>query len=125
MFRELDELLTQLQSFGGMPRIPLRMPAYLFNSEPLFPSMNLVDEVVDEKEVRYVAEMAGMDKDKINVSVEDGILTIDAENDTKKYHESITLRHKVEGEPKATYRNGILEVTFQRRKPKSIKVDIL
>jgi len=76
----------------------------------------VVDTVVDEKEktVRLVAEMPGVEKSNINVVIEKNVVKIDAEQDKKKYHSQVPLRIKVdENSVKASYKNGILEVTLK------------
>ncbi len=90
----------------------------------------VVDTVLDEKEktVKFIAEMPGVDKSNINVAIEKNVVQIDAEQDKKKYHSKVPLRIKVdENSVKASYKNGILEVTLkllEEEKPKSKKVEV-
>ena len=90
----------------------------------------VVDTVVDEKEktVKLIAEMPGVEKSNINVVIEKNIVKIDAEQDKKKYHSQVPLRIKVdENSVKASYKNGILEVTLkvlEEEKPMGKKVEV-
>jgi len=89
----------------------------------------LIDTLVDDKEktLKIVAEMPGVEKTDVSVVVNDDIVHIDAERGEKKYHVNVPIQHKVESDsPKATYKNGILELTFNLdTKPKGKSVDVL
>ena len=90
----------------------------------------VVDTVVDEKEktVKLIAEMPGVEKSNINVVIEKNVVSIDAEQDKKKYHSKVPLQIKVdESSVKASYKNGILEVTLkilEEEKPVGKKVEV-
>ncbi|MDH3490280.1 MAG: Hsp20/alpha crystallin family protein [Nitrosopumilus sp.] len=90
----------------------------------------VVDTVVDEKEktVKLIAEMPGVEKSNINVTIEENIVKIKAEQDKKKYHSQVPLQIKVdENSVKASYKNGILEVTLkilEEEKPRGKKVEV-
>ena len=102
-------------------------PGLLPGSETRDP---IVDTVVDEKEktVKLIAEMPGVEKSNINVVIEKNIVKIDAEQDKKKYHSQVPLQIKVdENSVKASYKNGILEVTLkilEEEKPVGKKVEV-
>ena len=90
----------------------------------------LVDTVVDEKEktVKLIAEIPGIEKSNINVVIEKNTVKIDAEQGKKKYNSQVPLRIKVdENSVKASYKNGILEVTLkilEEEKPQGKKVEV-
>ena len=90
----------------------------------------VVDSVVNEKEktVKLVAEMPGVEKSNIDVVIEKNTVKIDAEQGKKKYHSQVPLRIKVdENSVKASYKNGILEVTLkilEEEKPQGKKVEV-
>ncbi len=74
-----------------------------------------VDETLNEKEktLHLVTEMPGIEKSDIQVNVFDGIVSICAGHDDRKYDVKIPLKYKVdEDSAKAKYKNGILELTF-------------
>lgn len=71
--------------------------------------------------------MPGIDKKDINVTVEGQTVHIKAEHDKRKYETRVPLQHKVdENSVKASYANGILEVTFKtvEEKPKGRIVQV-
>jgi len=83
----------------------------------------LIDTLVDEKEktLKVVAEMPGVEKNDVNVVVgADKVIHIDAERGEKKYDVKVPIKHKIDPEPpKATYKNGILELVFKLEDEKS------
>ena len=84
----------------------------------------LVDTIVDEKEnvVKLVAEMPGVEKSDVKIVVEGKSVNIDAEHGEKKYHAKVPIKHKVdENSAKASYKNGILELTFKLQTPEKPK----
>lgn len=89
-----------------------------------------VDVVVDDKEkvLKLVAEMPGVEKKDIKIVVEGRAVNLDAEHGQKKYHTKVPIRHEVdEDSVKATYANGILEVSFKLKeedKPKGKTVEV-
>ena len=88
-----------------------------------------VDETLDEKEkiLQLVTEMPGIEKSDIQVDVTDGIVSISAEHDGRKYSVKIPLKYKVdENSAKAKYTNGILALTFAlaEEKPKGKIVSV-
>ena len=91
----------------------------------------LIDTLVDEKEktLKIIAEMPGVEKKDVNVVVGvDKVIHIDAEHGKKKYHVKVPIKHDVDAEsPKATYKNGILELTFklEDEKSKGKAIDVL
>ena len=88
----------------------------------------LVDVVEGEKEVRVIAELPGVKKEDVDLAADGKSLTISAETPARKYRKELELPSPVELEgSKSSFNNGILEVTFPKRKGKSsgvrIKVD--
>jgi len=84
----------------------------------------LVDTIIDEKEkvVKLVAEMPGVEKSDVKIVVEGKSVNIDAEHGEKKYHVKVPIKHKVdENSAKASYKNGILELTFKLQAPEKPK----
>lgn len=90
----------------------------------------LVDTIVDEKEkvVKLIAEMPGVEKTDVKILVENKTVNLSAERDNKKYHVKVPIQHKVdENSAKASYTNGILQITFklvEEEKPKGKKVEV-
>ena len=112
------------------------------------PTRNVVPAVdVSEDDNGYVvrAELPGVKKEDIDVTLEDGVLTISAETKSEseekegervirrerrygKYARSLRLGTQVEeGKVKANYKDGILELALPKSeavKPKRIAVDV-
>ncbi len=88
----------------------------------------LVDTIVDEKEkvVKLVAEMPGVEKKDVKIVVDGKLVNIDVEHGEKKYHAKVPIKHKVdEDSVKASYKNGILEITFKlQEKPEGKTVEV-
>ena len=89
----------------------------------VLPSSNgrepLVDTIVDEKDnvIKLVAEMPGVEKNDIKVVVEGKSVDISAERGEKKYHVKVPIQDNVDKDSaKASYKNGVLEVSFKRIK---------
>jgi len=83
--------------------------------------------IVDEERgvLRITAEMPGIEKKRIKINATEDTVVIRGEN-SRKYYKECKLDAPVDPDSaKATYRNGILEVTFQlkKRPGKRIKVE--
>ena len=88
-----------------------------------------VDEVLDKENstIKLVAEMPGVERSDIAVSVEDEHVAIKAENGNRKYEAHVPIKYEIdENSAKARYTNGILELTFKlaEEKPKGRVVSI-
>jgi HSP20 family protein len=91
----------------------------------------LVDTSINEKENTLVitAEMPGITKEDVKVTMEEGLVTIHAEKETKKYHTELPVDNELDADStKASYINGVLELKIQFKKPiksksKEIKVE--
>jgi len=102
-------------------------------------------DLAEDKDAVYVkAEIPGMNQDQISVTIEDNVLSIKGERKTEKeekekqfyrreclygiFNRSVQLPSFVdETKIKATYKNGILEMTLPKKeeaKQKQIKVNI-
>lgn len=86
-----------------------------------------VDDVLDEKNktLKLLAEMPGVEKQDIKVTVEDRTACISAERGDRKYLAEIPLKYRVdENSAKTTYANGVLEVTFALEKPAGKQIHV-
>ena len=76
----------------------------------------LTDVIEDGKQVAITMELPGVEKKDINVHMTDEELEISVDNELRKYHKRVRLPTKVDPKTtKATYNNGILDVTVQKR----------
>ncbi len=87
----------------------------------------LVDVFDDEKTVRVIAELPGVEKKDINLDAADKKLTISVDTG-RKYYKTVDLPTEVDADSaQASYRNGILEVTLTKPKAeehRGKKIDI-
>ena len=98
------------------------VPSYEDLSKPS--KQKNIDEIVTDDEIKFVFEMAGLEKKDIKIDIEGDLLKIHGEHGERKYHEQVALKYKVEKTPKATYKNGILEIIFKREKTETTKVQV-
>ena len=78
----------------------------------------LVDVVSSGKEVRVIAEMPGVNKEDISVTVNERSMTISVDREDRGYYKELDLPGVVDPKgARSTYNNGILEVTVPLRSP--------
>jgi len=90
----------------------------------------LSDIYSTDKEVKIVLELPGIKKEDIKINAFDNQIEVTtAENSQRKYSKAIELPKEADIETaKSTYNNGILEITFDKKKEnkpkgKEIKID--
>lgn len=109
-----------VEEFGNIKRLGNK-PVISEEREPV------VDVIEKKDEISVVAEVPGVDKNSIKVTVDGNKLTISANSPDKKYYKEVELPAKVdENSAKATYKNGVLEVTLKKietNSGKEIKVE--
>ncbi len=124
-----------IDSFFGVPSV---------RSSNRWAFVPRVDIVEDNDHLKIIAEIPGMEKEDVKVTVEDGILTISGERKAAEKKEeanyircelcsgsfsrSFTMPENIDSEKiAADYKNGLLTVSMQKlekAKPKEIKVDV-
>lgn len=78
----------------------------------------LTDVIEDARQVSITMELPGVEKKDINVHMTADELEISVDNERRKYHKRVRLPAKVDPKTtKATYTNGVLDVTVQKVKP--------
>ncbi len=75
----------------------------------------LVQVNEEGKKVTITAEMPGAKKEDISASVQGTKVTIQAEG-TKKYFREIELNNRVKRKARMNFKNGILELTLEKRR---------
>ena len=114
--REFGNVKPSRLGFSGMSA-----PEVTGEIEPL------VDVTTTDSEVKVVAEMPGVGKDKIKVNAYDNMVEVKSEDPRRKYHRTIEIPAETDIETaKSNYNNGILEITFKKKeqtKGKTIKVE--
>jgi HSP20 family protein len=103
--------VPKVEEFGNIKRVGGR-PIISEEAEPL------VDVIEHDDEIIIVAELPGVDKEKIKVRATEDRVTINAE-DHRKYHKVVELPAKVDpNSAKASYRNGVLEIKLKKKESK-------
>lgn len=104
----------RFSSFGNKPRVD--------NEQGGIPRVGaderepLTDVIEDNASVAITMELPGVEKQDINVHMTEDRLEISVDNDRRKYHKRVRLPAKVDpSTTKATYNNGILDVTVQKK----------
>ncbi|MCL4356079.1 MAG: Hsp20/alpha crystallin family protein [Nitrososphaerota archaeon] len=87
----------------------------------------LVDVVTSSKDVRVIAEMPGVRKEDINVTVNENTMIISVEHEDRGYYKKLDLPGVVD--PKraiSAYNNGVLEVTIPLKtaRPSGVRVRV-
>jgi HSP20 family protein len=78
----------------------------------------LIDVVESDKEVKVIAELPGVTKDDIALTVDGTKLTLSVSTVGRKYHKELQLPSPVKPESaRSTYNNGILEIVFEKESP--------
>jgi HSP20 family protein len=113
----------RVREFGNI-RSPLAGFGLGASNRPLISSERepLADITITDKEVKVVLEMPGVNKEHIKINVNDNSVEVNSNDPQKKYHEVIDLPPEVNIETaKSTYKNGILEITFNKKKESQSK----
>lgn len=102
----------EIREFGNIPtfeQMETGDKCYLDIRKPL------IDILEAEETVHVIAEIPGIEKENILLNATDLILDIETIDGNPKYSERVELSVKVDPQSaKATYKNGVLEVTFKR-----------
>jgi len=104
-----------VREFGNMkpgPRGEGELPLNLQDQrEPL------VDVIDEEDQIKVLAELPGVEKEDIQLYVDEHTLTIKVETTERRYHKELTLPDDIDSSSsRSTYRNGILETVLKKRK---------
>lgn len=77
-------------------------------------------DIIEEKDhIRVIVELPGVEKDDIQLHVEDRTLDISVDKEDRKFSKDLELPSAVDTDSaKASYKNGVLEVTLKKVAPK-------
>jgi HSP20 family protein len=82
----------------------------------------LVDIIPSNNEIRVIAELPGVDKKDIKLHGTERSLTISVDIPQRKYYKEVELPSRVDPkEAKSSYKNGVLEVTLQKKGEEKLK----
>ena len=105
---------------GGMGSF--EQPSLSAEREPL------IDISSTDNEVKIVAEMPGISKEKIKVNAYDKYVEIMSEDPNRKYHKQIEVPEDIDIESaRSNYNNGVLEIIFKKKeqqKPQGRQINI-
>lgn len=104
--------VPRIYEFGNVKRTPRGRVSVVEEREPL------VDIYEEDDKIRVVAELPGVDENKIKVrAVDDKHVVIEASNHDRKYRKELELPVEVDADSAdAVYKNGVLEITFKKKK---------
>ena len=110
-----------MREFGNVK--PSRRPGAFGMEQPVLEPKNtrepLVDVINEQAQVRVVAELPGVEKSAIKTSISDDSLTISVDSAAQRYYKEIHLPAGVDPDSsKASYNNGVLEITLRKTQPK-------
>ena len=74
----------------------------------------LVDVIDDKNEVKVIAELPGVSKEEVKLSVLGSKLGIRVSNADRRYAKDVSLPARVSKNAKASFKNGILEVVLKK-----------
>ncbi len=119
-----------IQEFGNVK--PSRRPGAFGLEQPALEPTDsrepLVDVINEPQQVRVVAELPGVEKSDIKTTIAEDALTIKVDAAARKYYKEVKLPAGVDPDSsKASYNNGVLEITLQKTRPRprgrEIKID--
>jgi HSP20 family protein len=106
----------EVQEFGNIKKGLKGPPEVKEEREPL------VDIVENEKEVRVVVELPGVEKTDIKLHGTEDSIDISVDKPQNKYYKEVQLPVKVRvKEATSTYKNGVLEVVLPKVEPAKSK----
>jgi HSP20 family protein len=109
-----------VKSFSG--RGSFEQPSLSAEREPL------IDISSTDKEVKIVAEMPGISKEKIKIDAYDKYVEIKSEDPERKYHKKIEVPEDIDiNSARSNYNNGVLEINFKKKeqqKPKGRQINV-
>ncbi len=82
----------------------------------------ILDVIEDENSICITVELPGVQKENIELIVDQKRLTLTATEATRKYHKDITLSSAVDPESaEATYKNGVLDVVLKKEQKSKVQ----
>jgi HSP20 family protein len=107
----------KIEEFGNLPKKINESETIV--SEEREP---LTDIIEGDEDISITIEIPGIEKEDINLNITEYSLDINVDSPYRKYHKSIDLPCSViPKKSKATYKNGILDITIKRKEKKKEK----
>ncbi|MEM3397417.1 MAG: archaeal heat shock protein Hsp20 [Thermoplasmata archaeon] len=103
-----------IQKFGNLPQKFEGDEIKAIESAPREP---LTDIVETHDSFSVTLEVPGVEKEDIDLTVADRVLIVRVDSSNRKYSKEIELPHDVdEKSAKASFKNGVLDITFTKKK---------
>ncbi len=120
-FEEIERMMNQMMGGNAEFRFePGGNPGPTAESHDVHLDVHETDE-----QIRVVADIPGVEKDDIELTCDGETLRLQAAGGDREYNERIPLPGPVdEHSASATYNNGVLEVTLERREDDSTTIDL-
>lgn len=115
----------EIREFGNI-KPPKGRPEIVELTETREP---LVDVFEENDVVKVVAEVPGVEKEDIDLNATEGVLIISVKTPQRKYYKEVDLPvYVVPNSAKASYKNGVLEVTLKKKEgakgEKGVKIKV-
>ena len=111
--------VPKIERFGNIKRSGKSKVIVSEETEPM------VDVIEQGDEIWIVADMPGVDKDKINIDATEDRVLITAQGENRSYRKEVELPAPVDpNSAKATYKNGVLEIKFKKKSSGGVKVKV-
>jgi HSP20 family protein len=82
----------------------------------------LTDIIESDDSVSITLEIPGVDKDEIELRVEEDTVSINVDTPQRKYFKEVPLKAKIDpNTSKATYKNGVLDIILKKKRTKDTK----
>ncbi len=134
-FREIEELSSRMNRLFGLAPWTGNGERELLSTSDWYPSCDIRET---DKEYRVQAELPGVKREDVHVTLEDGVLTIQGERHHEKEDKGVRLRRRElsygnfirqfsmpadsdESKVDATFKDGILNVVIARTHAKASK----
>lgn len=105
----------QVTEFGNRPQRPSVQGGRPILSEEREPVTDLIEE---GSQIAVTIELPGVEKKDIDIRVTEQELEINVDHPQRKYAKTLKLPSRVKPDTtKATYKNGVLDVTIQKERP--------
>jgi len=104
----------QIREFGNVrPEAKLGRPKVDIREE----REPLIDIMETKEDIKVIAELPGVEKEDIKLYGTENTLTISVDTPVRKYYKKVELPSRVDTKKtKASYKNGVLEVTLKKKK---------
>jgi HSP20 family protein len=115
----------EIREYGNLPdKFDFGHESYPNDPIQINESRPLIDVVEIEDRIYVTAEVSGVEKEDISLSVTDTFIELNAFHGKNRYSETIVLPARTDpGSARASYRNGVLEIVL-KKVAESLRFDV-